>query len=132
MLEFIKTLFSHKKNCFKYEYYSLLVVVRKFECPWGISEFHVLGLVLGEVGHGALGGAVPRPLLLLLQSLLCRVFLDVFFDLLFVVVGPVQVHGRRVPVERIDRVRVRQQLRQERLEDIRQVIESCPGLIDYI
>ena len=45
---------------------------------------------------------------------------------------PVQIHGCRVPVERVCRVGVRQQLRQERLEDVREVVKGSPGLIDHV
>lgn len=43
------------------------------------------------------------------------------FDLVFIILRSVQVHGRRVPVERVDGVGVGEQLREERLEDVGEV-----------
>ena len=43
------------------------------------------------------------------------------FDFLLVLLGPVQVHGGGVPVQRVDGVGVGQQLGQERLKDVGQV-----------
>lgn len=43
------------------------------------------------------------------------------FDLVFIILRSVQVHGRRVPVQRVDGVGVGEQLREERLEDVGEV-----------
>lgn len=43
------------------------------------------------------------------------------FDLVFIILWSVQVHGGCVPVERIDGVRVGKQLREERLKDVGEV-----------
>lgn len=45
---------------------------------------------------------------------------------------PVKVHGGRVPVERVRGVGVGEQLRQEGLEDVGQVVERRPGLVDHV
>lgn len=43
------------------------------------------------------------------------------FDLVFILLWPVQVHGGCVSVQRVDRVGVGEQLRQERLKDVGEV-----------
>ena len=43
------------------------------------------------------------------------------FNLVFVVLGPVQVHGRRVSIQRVDGVGVGQQLGQKRLKDVGEI-----------
>lgn len=43
------------------------------------------------------------------------------FDLVFIILWPVQVHGSCVPVQRVDWVGVGQQLREERLKDVGEV-----------
>lgn len=43
------------------------------------------------------------------------------FDLVFIILRSVQVHGRCVPVQRVDGVGVGEQLREERLEDVGEV-----------
>lgn len=50
--------------------------------------------------------------------------LQITFDFLFVVLWPVQVHGCGVPVQRVDGVRVGQQLWQKRLEDVGEICEE--------
>lgn len=45
----------------------------------------------------------------------------VTFDLVFIVLWPVQVHGSGIPVQRIDGVGVGKQLREERLKDVGEV-----------
>ena len=45
----------------------------------------------------------------------------VTFDLVFIILRPVQVHGGCVPVQRIDGVGVGEQLREERLKDVGEV-----------
>lgn len=47
--------------------------------------------------------------------------LDATFDLVFIVLRPVQVHGCCVPVQRVDGVGVGEQLREERLKDVGEV-----------
>lgn len=53
-------------------------------------QLHVLGLVLWKVRHGALGGGVPAALLLLLESLLRGVPLDVLWKRSTVRVTPTE------------------------------------------
>ena len=45
---------------------------------------------------------------------------------------PVEVHGRRIPIERVCGVGVGQQLWQERLEDVGEIVEGRPGLVDDV
>ena len=42
-------------------------------------------------------------------------------DFLLVLLGFVQIHSGGVPVQRVDRIRVCKQLREERLEDVGQI-----------
>ena len=46
---------------------------------------------------------------------------ELTFDLVFVVLGPVQVHGGCVSVQRVNGVGVGKQLGQKRLEDVGEV-----------
>ena len=45
---------------------------------------------------------------------------------------PVKVHGRRVPVERVRGVGVGEELREEALEDVGEVVERRPRLVDHV
>lgn len=61
-------------------------------------------------------GAIPR-----LQQNEFLAAVNVTFDLVFVVLWPVEVHGGGVPIQRIDGVGVGEQLREERLKDVGEV-----------
>ena len=52
---------------------------------------------------------------------MCKSDEELTFDLVFVVLGPVQVHGSCVTVERVNGVGVGQQLGQKRLKDVGEV-----------
>ena len=43
-----------------------------------------------------------------------------------------KIHGCSVAIEGICGVWVSQKLRQERLEDIREIIQGSPGLVDHV
>ena len=43
-----------------------------------------------------------------------------------------KIHGRSVAIERICRVGVCEELGKERLENVGEIIESCPGLVDNV
>jgi len=107
--------YSHKNSCFSNKKLpclnmNIISLLRIFQEKkrkisvfvvgeeWGDEslQLHVLGLVLWEIWHAALGRGVS--VLLLLQRLLCCIFLDVFFDFLLVFLWSVQVHGRCVSV----------------------------------
>ena len=52
---------------------------------------------------------------------MCKPEEGLTFDLVFVVLRPVQVHGSCVSIQGVDGVGVRQQLGQERLKDVGEV-----------
>lgn len=92
-----------------------------------------LCLVFAEITHAGLAGRRDSALLVLFSECLLRgVSPHVIGDLFLVLFGPVQVHGRGVPVQGVSRIRIGQELRQEALEDVGQVVERRPGLVDHV
>lgn len=73
-----------------------------------------------------------RSLLLSLQHLLVCIFFHVLSHLGLVFLGLVQVESGRVAVQRIDRIRIREQLRQKRLEHVHQIVHGRPRLIYHV
>ena len=61
-----------------------------------------------------------------------KVFNQRTLHLAFVVIRFVQIHGGSVSVQRIDGVWIGEQLRKKRFENVGQVVQSGPGLIDNV
>ena len=52
--------------------------------------------------------------------------------LLNLVFLPVKIHSSRVTIERVCRVRVGEELREEALKNVWEIIQCCPGLVNHV